>query len=158
MSGNIYIVIGAILAAPFLGVLVDKLFSRKADDAAAKTANIVGEKTALDMYKEYTNDIKLDFDKLKKDFAELSMKFDSLREENDNVKAEKETLAGTALKLMEDNKIKDRRISDLEERVKSLEEELASYKNGGEIVDLVANTVHDKIDEEASDIKENLKV
>lgn len=116
---NIYILIGAIFTAPFLGVLVDKIFSRRANQANINNVNVVGEKTALEMYREYTKDIKTDFDKLKQDFKELSDKFDVLSAEN---------------------RLKDQTILNLQN-------ELAVYKKGDKLIDSVTDTLHTAIDQ-----------
>lgn len=130
MNTEIIIVVCSAVV-PLLVVIVNNFSNRNVVKAKVNQDNIGGEKSAFDLYKDVLNILdekERKFNNLNVKFDELNRKFDILQKESDTVSNEKEKIASTALKLMEDNKLKDQRITDLEERVDALETELSYYK------------------------------
>ncbi len=86
INNSTLVILGAVLASPFLGVLVSNVFSRKKIDADARTTNIGGEISIGDAWMKYATKMHEDFEGLEKKFNELNVKFDTMKDENTTLK------------------------------------------------------------------------
>lgn len=96
MNNQTLILIGTIIASPFLGAFINNLFSKSKVQAETHKINITGEISIGEAWEKYAVRMRVDMEELQVKIAKLSKEFDIMRIEKDK---EIELLQGRVKKL-----------------------------------------------------------
>lgn len=152
MNKENLILIGAVLASPFLGILVTSFFNKRKNGAETHNLNISGEISIGDAWRKYgekqeedAKAQKIENAEMRKQMAELHSQFLVVSEELKELKLHREKLYEQASILAKENKDYKNRVDTLEAEVKVLKAEVEKYK-GQSSPDHLAEVAHDVIE------------
>ncbi len=152
MSNQTIILITAIFASPFIGVLISSFFTRRKTGAEANNLHISGEINIGEAWQKYglqmQNDLKAlseRFETLSKEFEKIKVEKERIAEENFEKDIINKKIYAQNQELVQQGKQYLDRIGILESKVVDLEREVEKYK-GQSSPEHLAQVAHQAID------------
>lgn len=136
MNKETFVIIGAVLASPFLGILATSFFNKRKTGAETHNLNISGEISIGDAWRKYGEKQeadalaqKLENTEIRKQMSELHAEFLVVTEELKELRKHREAMYAQAKVLADENKSYKERVETLEEEVKLLRAEVEKYRS-----------------------------